>query len=69
MDYDYKEDHGYSHKDTKGKDVNKCIGCDVLNCYYHDTSNYCTADHINVGPISAQSSADTICATFKPKEE
>lgn len=60
-------DHESSHKMENGK-VNKGIGCDVQNCYYHDPSNYCTADQINVGPVSAVTSADTICVTFRPKD-
>lgn len=51
------------------KDYNKGISCDVKNCYYHDGSCYCTASQINVGPTNASSSADTLCATFKHKEE
>jgi len=43
------------------------ITCDVRNCAYHDGDIYCTADHINVGPMSATSSTDTVCATFKQK--
>lgn len=69
-----KMDNNYAnHSSRKGGDkwgkVNKCISCDVKNCYYHDNSNYCTAEQINVGPVSAVSSAETICATFKPKDE
>lgn len=44
------------------------ITCDVKNCYYHDSSCCCTADEIRVGPQHANTSADTICATFKPKQ-
>ncbi len=45
----------------------KGIVCDVHNCSYHDGDNYCTADKIAVGPSFATSCADTVCATFKPK--
>ena len=48
--------------------VNKGISCDVNNCYYHDGTCYCTAEQINVGPSNAITSSDTLCATFKPKE-
>lgn len=54
--------------DTK-KNVNKGISCDVNNCYYHDGRCYCTAERITVGPSNAASSADTLCATFKNKDE
>lgn len=47
----------------------KGITCDVHNCQYHDTENCCTAEQINVGPNYATSSADTVCATFRPKDE
>ncbi len=46
----------------------KGICCNVKNCYYHDCETYCTATQIAVGPNNAQSSTDTLCATFKPKE-
>ena len=46
----------------------KGINCSVKNCAYHDGVCYCTAGHINVGPSSATSSTDTVCATFKPEE-
>ncbi|MGI6166547.1 MAG: DUF1540 domain-containing protein [Eubacteriales bacterium] len=49
--------------------IQKCISCDVKNCYYHDSSNYCTAEQINVGPGSAETSAETLCTTFRPKSE
>lgn len=64
-----KSDRHTKKKSEGWSRVNKCIGCDVKNCHYHDSSNYCTAEQINVGPVSAATSADTICATFKPKEE
>lgn len=47
----------------------KGIKCNVKNCYYHDCDTYCTAKQIAVGPQSAESSAETLCATFKPKEQ
>ena len=52
-----------------GKDVIKRITCDVKNCEYHDGENKCTAGHITVGPVSAQTSGETLCATFKTKTE
>lgn len=47
----------------------KGIKCDVKNCVYHDKGNCCTAGEIAVGPSYAVSSSETICATFKPKDE
>ncbi len=56
----YETDCGCKH--IKG------IKCNVSNCYYHDRETCCTASEISVGPHSAVSSGDTLCATFKPKE-
>ena len=42
------------------------IVCDVTNCMYNAQNHICTAKEIKVGPQYAASSADTICATFKP---
>jgi len=50
-------------------EYNKGISCDVKNCVYHCGEQYCTANKIAVGPSSASTSAETICATFKPKAE
>ena len=47
----------------------KGISCDVKNCVHHDGETYCTAGCIAVGPSHANTSADTICATFKQKDE
>ena len=47
----------------------KGIKCNVQNCYYHDMDTCCTASEISVGPRSACSSGETLCATFKPKAE
>lgn len=42
------------------------IHCDVTNCYYND-QKACYADGIKVGPQYAASTADTVCATFRPQ--
>ncbi|MBR2951657.1 MAG: DUF1540 domain-containing protein [Clostridia bacterium] len=47
---------------------NKGIVCDVRKCVYHDKDNYCTASQIAVGPSYAESSSETVCATFKPND-
>ena len=49
--------------------VNEGISCDVKNCQYHQGDCYCTAEKIAVGPSFATSCADTVCATFKPKNQ
>ncbi|MBQ8175228.1 MAG: DUF1540 domain-containing protein [Clostridia bacterium] len=56
------------NQDHKCKPI-KGITCDVKNCMYHDKENCCTAGEIAVGPSYALSSSETVCATFKPKEE
>jgi hypothetical protein len=53
--------------DKKSRKPNKDIACDVTNCTYHCSENYCTAKSINVGPSYANTTADTICATFRQK--
>lgn len=45
------------------------VKCDVENCYYNDCRTHCTANEIAVGPHGADSSAQTLCATFKPKAD
>lgn len=50
-----------------GNDPIDGITCDVTNCVYHEEGSLCTAREIKVGPQYAASSADTVCATFKPK--
>ena len=58
----------------ENKDCTNCkpikgIVCDVKNCMYHEKNNCCTAGEIAIGPSYAISSSETVCATFKPKEE
>ena len=62
MEENKKFENGCGCKHIKG------IKCNVKNCYYHDCDTYCTANEIAVGPQSAHSSGETLCATFKPKE-
>ena len=59
MDTCNSKDYGCKH--IKG------IKCDVKNCYYHNAETYCTAEQISVGPQNADTSGETLCATFKPK--
>jgi hypothetical protein len=47
----------------------KGITCDVYNCEYHGKENSCMAGCIAVGPGYAETSSDTVCATFRPKEK
>ena len=50
------------HKHIKG------IVCDVKNCAYHKNESSCYAGCVSVGPRDASCSANTVCATFKPRE-
>ena len=45
----------------------KGINCDVKSCAYHSGETQCCAGSISVGPRDASCSANTECATFKPK--
>lgn len=54
-------------KCDKSKHI-KGIMCDVEKCTYHNGKNECYAGTISVGPHSADSSSETVCATFKPRE-
>ncbi len=52
-------------------DSSKCIkgiSCDVKNCAFHGGESDCYAGKICVGPCDAKCSANTVCATFKPRE-
>lgn len=57
-----------THETSCGCKHIKGIKCNVQNCYYHDQETCCTAKEISVGPRNADTSGDTLCATFKPKE-
>ena len=41
------------------------VKCNVSNCQYHDGKTNCLAGSIEVGTHEAQSTEDTICATFE----
>ena len=41
------------------------VTCSVKTCAYNKEDGYCTAKEISIGPSSASSCADTVCATFK----
>ena len=46
----------------------KGVVCEVKNCAYHNGMHECYAGCISVGPCEADCSANTVCATFKPRE-
>lgn len=43
------------------------ITCSVKNCVHNDGECYCTAKRISVGPCTACSCGDTVCATFESR--
>ncbi len=43
------------------------VACDVVNCKFHGTDNYCHADQIVVESSNAVRKAETFCGTFAPK--
>lgn len=47
----------------------KGISCAVKNCQYHNGDCRCTAGSVAVGPSNACCSAETVCATFRKKEQ
>ena len=53
---------------TDSSKLIKGIVCDVRNCAYHCGECNCYAGSISVGPRDAECSANTVCATFKPRE-
>lgn len=56
--------------DTKKYEGKVCtpIGCNAEHCTYNENGCDCVAEHINVTGRSAQSTGETSCATFKPKQ-
>lgn len=53
--------------DSSAPEHIKGIRCNVKNCVYNESSEYCTARSISVGPSYATAGIDTICGTFRPK--
>ena len=54
--------------EKQGKHL-KGVSCDVCQCVHHGANNTCCAKEIAVGPHSASSSYETVCATFKAKDD
>ena len=55
-------------KTSKEKKPITGVVCDVQNCAHHEGECYCTAGQIAVGPSFVKSCTDTVCATFKEKD-
>ncbi|MBO7292534.1 MAG: DUF1540 domain-containing protein [Clostridia bacterium] len=47
----------------------KGVSCDACQCVHHGKDNTCCASMIAVGPHSASTSYETVCATFKAKSD
>ncbi len=47
----------------------KGVSCDACQCVHHGKENTCHAKEIAVGPHNASCSYETVCATFKAKED
>lgn len=45
------------------------IVCSVMHCAYNDKHGHCKAKQVEIGPMRATSSTETVCATFKPEPE
>lgn len=43
------------------------VSCDADTCTYWD-NQLCVADHIDISGITASTSGETVCATYKNKE-
>ncbi len=68
MDHEKTSDALFGQKTNGVPKHIKGLDCSVRNCAYNDSECYCTAKSIRVGPTSAVTGSDTICATFKHKE-
>lgn len=65
-----KRKSGTSYESDSGEKKKLVCGivCDVKNCAYHDRESECYAGKVSIGPREASCSANTVCATFKPRE-
>ncbi len=48
---------------------NKGVNCAVHTCCYHDGKCGCTAKTVSIGPSNAIECRETVCATFKKRED
>ncbi len=53
--------------DTFNSDKLCGVACDVVNCKFHGTDNFCHADEIVVESENALRKAETFCGTFIPR--
>lgn len=55
--------------EESGDETIEGITCSAVNCIYNGQNNRCEADHIYVGNEFSQSTAETNCTTFYPKQQ
>lgn len=51
---------------SKNPDSKIVIRCEALKCVYND-NHYCSADSVNIGDTSANTTKETKCETFKAR--
>ena len=52
---------------TREKECNPGVGCDVTACKYNTVDCRCSAEHINVKNERALTKGETYCGTFCPR--
>jgi hypothetical protein len=63
----YFEDKSGAKNVTESPNPVVNISCEVSNCVYNDAKK-CNAQHVDISGITATSSGETVCATFKSNE-
>ena len=52
---------------TREKEINPGVGCDVTACKYNTVDCRCSAQHIKVKNEKAVTKGETYCGTFCPR--
>ena len=52
---------------TREKEINPGVGCDVTACKYNTVDCRCSAEHIKVKSERALTKGETYCGTFCPR--
>ena len=53
-------------KNEPNNDKLSGVACDVVNCKFHGSDNFCHADEIVVESANAVRKGETFCGTFTP---
>ena len=53
-------------KNEPNNDKLSGVSCDVVNCKFHGSDNFCHADEIVVESANAVRKGETFCGTFTP---